>query len=73
MQWYNYQTINYLKKQRFINRNTNFSRYILFEWFIYIMDQVRLVWFMIYSVIKHTIVYIVHFLSIGNINTRVLI
>lgn len=37
------------------------------------MDQVRLVWFIIYSVIKHKIVYIVHFLSIGNNNTSVLI
>lgn len=31
------------------------------------MDQVRLVWFMIYSVINHKIVYIVHFLSIGTV------
>lgn len=37
------------------------------------MDQVRLVCLIIYSVIKHKIVYIVHFLSIGNNNTSVLI
>lgn len=37
------------------------------------MNQVHLVLFMIYCFIKHKIVYIVHFLSIGNNNTSVLI
>lgn len=41
--------------------------------YIIMMDQVYLVLFMIYCVIKHKIVYIVHFLSIGNNNTSLVI